>query len=272
MNSMQTFHTIFIVCLTIGIILTIAAIVEFFVFRIAKTIKDITGITQKKEIKSMSHYETGNLSWHKVHTTGLKERMMSKSGRLNANETAVMSDESQTLLLSGNQEAGQVPYIVRPQAEEAKTELLQGQTYIPPQVQEPAQSYMQMQPREPMQPYMQVQPEVQPQMQEPMQSYMQVQPQVQEPIQSFAQVQQQMPVQGFNEEPSSYPTQGSEDVTTILKINPQLDIYQESETTVLDAGERQQAVEAKIRKHENIDIHFTIERQIILINTQECIG
>lgn len=236
MNTMQTFHTIFIVCLVLGIVFAVGAVVEFFVFHIGKVIKDITGITQKHEIKSMSHYDTGNLTWHKAHTTGMKNKMMSKSGRLNAYESEYLSPESQTLVLPGNEKmmSGPGPVGMPGMMETpgmSETSNMMGTTGVMGTMN----------------------PVSAPDMAET--SYMASAPYINAPY---------VQNNGYHQE--------SEAVTTILKTNAQLDKYQELETTVLDNAPADFQPESEENESAHMDIHFNVERQIILINTNECIN
>lgn len=83
MDSMELFHILYIVFLIFGILLLIAAVFEFFAFHIKKIFQDLTGITQKREIRQMTEDTeyTGQLK----HRSGFKkhEMLMSPSGKLN---------------------------------------------------------------------------------------------------------------------------------------------------------------------------------------------
>ena len=83
MDTMELFHILYIVFLIFGILLLIAAAFEFFAFNIKKIFQDLTGITQRREIKQMTEDTeyTGQLK----HRSSFKkhEMLMSPSGKLN---------------------------------------------------------------------------------------------------------------------------------------------------------------------------------------------
>lgn len=83
MDTMELFHILYIVFLIFGILLLIAAAFEFFAFNIKKIFQDLTGITQRREIKQMTEDTeyTGQLK----HRSGFKkhEMIVSPSGKLN---------------------------------------------------------------------------------------------------------------------------------------------------------------------------------------------
>lgn len=83
MDTMELFHILYIVFLIFGILLLVAAAFEFFAFNIKKIFQDLTGITQRREIKQMTEDTeyTGQLK----HRSGFKkhEMIVSPSGKLN---------------------------------------------------------------------------------------------------------------------------------------------------------------------------------------------
>lgn len=83
MNSIEVWHMLNTVFLIFGVLLLVATIFEFFAFNIKKIFQDLTGITQKREIKAMSENTeyTGQLK----HKTSFKknEKIVSPSGKLN---------------------------------------------------------------------------------------------------------------------------------------------------------------------------------------------
>ena len=87
MSSMEIFHILKNIFLALGIILFVAAVVEFFAFNIKKIFQDLSGITRKREIRQMTEDTeyTGHL---KRRSAGARhEKMMTPSGRLSSAST-----------------------------------------------------------------------------------------------------------------------------------------------------------------------------------------
>lgn len=117
MTTIELFHMLKIIFLIFGILFVIAAGFEFFAFNIKKIFQDITGMTQKREIKQMSENTeyTGQLKHHSQLKSN--QKMMTNTGKLrnpNAGTT--------TGRLSGIRKKA---HIEAPKAEAAVTETVQ---------------------------------------------------------------------------------------------------------------------------------------------------
>ena len=84
MSSMEIFHILKNIFLALGIILFVAAVVEFFAFNIKKIFQDLSGITRKREIRQMTE-DTEYTGQLKRRSAGARhEKMMTPSGRLSS--------------------------------------------------------------------------------------------------------------------------------------------------------------------------------------------
>lgn len=82
-SQLQLYQTIYTICLVSGIIMTVLTTVMFFAFKIYKVIGDMTGVSQRKEIKQMQS-EAAFTS--QLDDKGKKKnKMVTPSGRLNNN-------------------------------------------------------------------------------------------------------------------------------------------------------------------------------------------
>lgn len=117
MTTIELFHMLKIIFLIFGILFVVAAGFEFFAFNIKKIFQDITGMTQKREIKQMSENTeyTGQLKHHSQLKSN--QKMMTNTGKLrnpNAGTT--------TGRLSGIRKKA---HIEAPKADAAVTETVQ---------------------------------------------------------------------------------------------------------------------------------------------------
>lgn len=117
MTTIELFHMLKIIFLIFGILFVIAAGFEFFAFNIKKIFQDITGMTQKREIKQMSENTeyTGQLKHHSQLKSN--QKMMTNTGKLRNPNAGTTTGK-----LSGIRKKA---HIEAPKADAAVTETVQ---------------------------------------------------------------------------------------------------------------------------------------------------
>ena len=87
MNNIETLHTIYIACLTAGVIMLVITIILFFLFDIRHVIGNLFGFTERKEIKKLRENTAFTSQLNNKYNQKMKGKVFTDSGNLKKHQT-----------------------------------------------------------------------------------------------------------------------------------------------------------------------------------------